>query len=337
MLKHYKWDFVIAALAISCGYLIGGLYGAFTVAVLSVLEVSLSFDNAVVNASVLTNWDDKWRQRFLVWGMLVAVFGMRLIFPVLIVMFTAGLGLIETFTMAIKTPELYAAALKSVHFEIAAFGGTFLLMVFLKYFLDRNKDEHWIEWLEKPLAKVGRLDMSEVVIAVLVLIGMSSLQGDSIHQMGFLKAGIWGLIVYILADAVGALVGGDDEDEGTKRVIQQGIGGFLYLELLDASFSFDGVIGAFALSTNIFIIMLGLGVGALFVRSMTVHLVASGTLSTYKWLEAGAFWAIGVLSATMFIGTVHEIPEAVTGLSGAVLIGAALWSSILHNRKQLTA
>jgi hypothetical protein len=108
---------------------------------------------------------------------------------------------------------------------------------------------------------------------------------------------------------------------------------FLYLEVLDASFSFDGVVGAFAISKNILIIMAGLGIGALYVRSLTILLVDKGTLAAYRFLEHGAFYAIGALAATMLIGTFLHIPEYITGLLGAAFIGLSVISSVLYRKK----
>jgi hypothetical protein len=109
---------------------------------------------------------------------------------------------------------------------------------------------------------------------------------------------------------------------------------FLYLEVLDASFSFDGVIGAFAITNDIVVIALGLGVGAFYVRSFTIYLVNKGTLSEYVFLEHGAHYAIGALAILLFASMKFEIPELVTGLVGISFIGAALLSSIKLNRKQ---
>jgi uncharacterized protein len=111
---------------------------------------------------------------------------------------------------------------------------------------------------------------------------------------------------------------------------------FIYLEVLDASFSFDGVVGAFAITHNLFIIMIGLGVGAMYVRTLTIILVEKGTLLEFRYLENGAFYAIGILSLIMFSGTVIHIPEIFTGLIGIILIGMSLVSSILYNRREKT-
>jgi uncharacterized protein len=109
---------------------------------------------------------------------------------------------------------------------------------------------------------------------------------------------------------------------------------FLYLEVLDAAFSFDGVIGAFAITTDPILIALGLGlIGAMFVRSLTVFLVRKGTLADYVYLEHGAHWAIGALAVILLVGIGYHVDEIVTGLIGVAFIGAAFLSSIMRNRK----
>ncbi len=110
---------------------------------------------------------------------------------------------------------------------------------------------------------------------------------------------------------------------------------FLYLEVLDASFSFDGVIGAFAITSDPIIIALGLGlIGAMFVRSITIYLVRKGTLSEYVFLEHGAHWAIGALALILMVSIGVHVNEIVTGLIGVAFIGAAVISSIRRNRNE---
>lgn len=334
MFKYYGSSYIFTAIALVLGYFLGGWPGVTIVAILGILETSLSFDNAVVNASVLKNWDEKWRKRFLVWGMPIAVFGMRLVFPLLIVAITASLGPIEALNLAMNEPKRYEEIMMSVHHEVAAFGGMFLLMVFIDFFLQEEKDHHWLPFIEAPLSKLGRLGL-EVAVALAVLLLTTHYIGAA-EKLAFLTAGIYGLITYIAAQAVGTLAGGDEAgDEMAGNIIKQGVGGFMYLELLDASFSFDGVIAAFALTNNIFIMMIGLAVGAMFVRSMTLHLVDKGTLNEFRYLEHGAFWAIGILAAIMFIGaTGFHIPEWVTGLTGGAVILISLYSSHKANKKE---
>lgn len=330
MFKYYQSACIVAVLTIIGAFLFGGLATALIVTILAVLEISLSFDNAVVNATILKNWDATWRARFIRYGVPVAVFGMRLIFPLAIVAIIVGIGPVEVVKLAIQHPDQYAAALSSVHNQVSAFGGAFLMMIFLNFFTDAEKDEHWLSWIEEPLSKVGKLDTIQIAITAATVLLVSTLL-PVVAQHGFVVSGMWGIVTYILAESVGTLAGGEEAEEGNK-IIKATLGGFLYLELLDASFSFDGVLGSFALSNNIFVIAAGLGIGAMFVRSMTLQLVDKGVLASYRYLEHGAFYAIAALSIIMFTSTVIKVPQVITGLIGATLIGAALWSSIQINK-----
>ena len=300
--------------------------------ILGVLEVSLSFDNAVVNASVLKDMDAKWRRIFLTWGVLIAVFGMRILFPVVIVAVAAHLGPIEAIRLAATEPQTYERLITNAHIGISGFGGAFLAMVGLKFFFDACKEVHWIGFIEKRLTKLSSVPAIEIAIVLLTLYGVSTLLPIA-DGMTYLVAGIFGLLAFIAVEALGNLLEGSED--ATGAVVRSGLASFMYLEVLDASFSFDGVIGAFALSNNLFVIALGLGIGAMFVRSLTVMLVDKGTLSEYRYLEHGAFWAIIALAMIMLLSAYEglQIPETVTGLIGAVLIGLALWSSVRHNRR----
>jgi hypothetical protein len=339
-LRYFTGSIISLVLAVALGFYIGsvsgvggvsgGLSAAWAVLVLSILETSLSFDNAVVNAKILSGWNAYWKRLFIWVGLPIAVFGMRLFFPLLIVSLATGLGIFETVSLATYDPQAYAAALFSVQHQVEAFGGAFLLMVAFEFFIDSEKNHHWVPGIEKFLAKLGTYQKSVgVAIVLAVLLVISSLL-PGIEQIEFLRAGVYGLIAYVGAKFFAQLLSGSSDVH--EKVVRQGLGGLVYLELLDASFSFDGVIGAFAIANNLFIIMIGLGVGAMFVRSFTLFLVDKGTLSQYRFLEHGALWAICALAIIMLVSVLVDIPEAVTGLIGAVLIALALFSSIRANR-----
>jgi hypothetical protein len=316
------------------GTVTGTLDVIWIVLVLGVLEVSLSFDNAVVNATVLEDMEPVWRKRFLTWGMVIAVFGMRIVFPLVIVAVAAGLGPIETVRLAATNPIEYERIITGAHVGISGFGGAFLAMVGLKFFFDQDKEDHWIEIIEKRLSRFASVEALEIGLVLIALVGMSYLLP---HEEGptLILSGIFGLLAFILVEAINSLLEPENDvtHQAAGAVVRSGLAGFLYLNMLDSAFSFDGVIGAFALSNNIFVIALGLGIGAMFVRSMTIMLVDRGTLAQYRYLEHGAFWAIIALAAIMLISARYQVPEAVTGLIGAVLIGLSLVGSIRHNRR----
>ncbi len=317
----------------STGSLSGTAQMLWIIVVLSILEISLSFDNAVVNASVLKDMDRVWQKRFLTWGILFAVFGMRIVFPLAIVAIAAGLDPMQTIDLSLNNPAEYERIVSSAHVGIAGFGGAFLAMVGLKFFFDGEKDIHWITAVERFLGRFSALPAAEIALLLLAVWGISLVLPDA-EALTFLVAAILGLVTFIAVEGVSTLL---ELNEEKKRlagaVVRSGLGGFLYLNILDASFSFDGVIGAFALSNNMIVIALGLSIGALFVRSMTIHLVEKGTLAQYRYLEHGAFWAIIVLGAIMLLSAKYHIPETVTGLLGAILIGLSLYWSIRFNRR----
>jgi len=303
------------------------------IAVLSVLEVSLSFDNAVVNATVLQDMDRVWRKRFLTWGMVIAVFGMRILFPLAIVAVAAGLGPMEAIDLSLRHPDRYEQIVSSAHVGIAGFGGAFLAMVGLSYFFDSEKEVHWIRWVEGKLSAFSNVKSAELGVLLLALYGVS-LMLDADEALTFLVAGILGVVAFIAVEAIGTLLEMRDAAQRTAGItVRSGMAGFLYLNVLDASFSFDGVIGAFALSNNMVIIALGLSIGAMFVRSLTIMLVEKGTLSEYRYLEHGAFWAIIALAAIMLVSARVPVPETITGLIGAVLIAASLAWSVRYRRR----
>lgn len=342
-MKYFRMSFVITFLCLGLatwwGYTQGGVTGALqamgVAMILSIMEVSLSFDNAVVNAAVLKTWDEFWRNLFLTVGILLAVFGMRLLFPLLIVAQAADLGLGEVWHLALNNPAAYSQHLTDHHAEVAAFGGIFLLLVFFNFLFNDEKHLHWLGYVERKIGSLGKMASISVFLALGVLIASLSMVDES-KKLIVLVAGIWGILTYVGVDIIGSLLEKNDNDSNAnvgELVKRGGIGGFLYLEVLDASFSFDGVIGAFAITSDVVIIMLGLGIGAMFVRSITVYLVHQETLDKFVYLEHGAHYAIGVLAFIMLASMKYHVPELFTGLIGVALILASLWSSITHRRK----
>ncbi|WP_299843935.1 DUF475 domain-containing protein [uncultured Paracoccus sp.] len=338
MLHYFKWAFIVTALGLALGAALGwqmtGTMGGmltifFICCVLAVLEISLSFDNAIVNANKLKDMTPEWQHRFLTWGIIIAVFGMRIVFPLLIVVVAAKIGPWQAMVLAASQPDEYSRIMKEAHLPIAAFGGTFLMMVGLSFFFDHEKDVHWVRWLERRMQKYATIRGIEVAVALVAVLIVSRFL-DPVESQVFFQSAIWGLLTFLLVEVLGGLL--DSSQEMMQAGAKGGLGAFLYLEVLDASFSFDGVIGAFALTHNLFVIAIGLGIGAMYVRSMTIMLVEKGTLTQYRYLEHGAFYAIIALSVIMFLQSFVHIPEVVTGLGGAALIGLSLWSSMRWNK-----
>ncbi|UGT59196.1 DUF475 domain-containing protein [Nocardia asteroides] len=366
VLRIFGLSGLVTVISLVAAFLYGGPTALFLCLILGILEVSLSFDNAVINATVLRRMSDFWQKIFLTVGILIAVFGMRLLFPLAIIWVTAGLNPVQAFDLALNPPAddaayfpdgsaSYETLITDAHPQIAAFGGMFLALLFLNFIFE-ERDITWLSWLEKPLAKAGKLDMLSIVVSGIALVLAAEFLADDDNRATVLLAGLLGMITYIAVDGLGSMFHTeeveDDLDEAGKELDGKRTGPselakatgkagfflFLYLEVLDASFSFDGVIGAFAITADPIIIALGLGlIGAMFVRSITVYLVRQGTLSEYVYLEHGAHWAIGALATILLVSIGVHINEIITGLVGVAFIGAAFWSSIRRNRKAAAA
>lgn len=352
-LKNFKMTIIVAIVCLTLSFLWGLLHGPnaglaaafnalFITAVLSVMELSLSLDNAVVNASILKHWDKFWKMLFLTVGILIAVFGMRLVFPVLIVSITADLSMMDTVSLALNNPIEYSTKLLENHISIAAFGGMFLWLVFASFIFDSEKEIFWLGKSEQLLSSLGNIPyisyLSSAAVLYLISLAVPSNLSDEVLKAGVIGIGIYGG-VQLLGWLLEKFTGSSEEEskangELATGTVKAGFGGFLYLELLDASFSFDGVVGAFAITSDIVIIACGLAIGAMAVRCLTIYLVNEGTLDNYRYLEHGAMYAIGVLALILLSSGFVHLPEIVTGLIGVLIIGVAFYQSIQANKKE---
>lgn len=338
-LRIFKRYYIAPTISLFVGlilaFFIDGPSAVWTTFVLSILEVSLSFDNAIVNAQVMKNMDSYWKHWFITWGMLIAVGGMRLLFPLIIVGLATDTNPWDALMLAINDKAAYKEALTSVHTSVMGFGQSFLMMVGLTFFINHDKDIHWLDAIERRLTVLGEIEaiQAALTLGITLLIHHQLLVSHGEGEANqYLMASLYGLILYISVRGLEAFIGVEEGDL-TKAVVKTGLTSVIYLEVLDASFSFDGVLGAFALSDNLFIIAIGLGVGAWYVRSMTIMMDDNGTIDQFKYLEHGAFYAIISLAVIMNLNTMFEISETITGLIGAAFIGASLISSISYNRK----
>lgn len=312
---------IISALALIGVWYYSGLNAFLLVLILSILEVTLSFDNAVVNAKVLVRMSPRWQRRFLTWGIAVAVFGTRFILPILIVSAAAWTSPLLITQLAFTDPAEYGRLLEEVQGSIAAFGGVFLIMVSLKYFFNQAKNIHWIKSIEKHLVKWGRIEAIEIAIALSLITILSFF--TTFEQASVLIAGTIGLVLFILMEGLAGSLSME-----SKNIAKNGLALFIYLNVLDSAFSLDGVVGAFALTTNLLIIVVGLGIGAYFVRTLTVYFVEQKTLTELVYLEHGAHWAILGLAVAMLANLVIHIPEVVTGLIGLVFVALSYRASL---------
>lgn len=314
----------------------GGVSSLWLFAILCILEVTFSFDNAVINSRILSRMSKLWQTIFLTIGIFIAVFLVRFALPILIVQIATGIPFGEVINMAFTNPERYGEEVHKAGPVIEAFGGTFLLMLGISYFLDHEKVVHWLRPVEKFLARAGKIRFIKLIFMALVAALLYFTVEPELKDT-VLVSSILGIVLQFGLHSLSVLFEKkfNSVNKAGHLVGWAAFASFMYLEVLDASFSFDGVIGAFALTSSVLLIVTGLGVGAFWVRSLTIYLMRAGTLAKYRYLEHGAHWAILALGVLMLIKLYHvELPEAVTGSLGLVFIITAVITSIIEKRQQ---
>lgn len=318
---------VAAIVGVGYGISIKAMFLMFA---LIIIELTFSFENAIINAKILQKLSHFWQNIFLTVGIIIAVFGMRIVFPIAIVALTAGLGWREVLDLALNHPDTYSDKLHDAHPLIASFGGAFLLTLALSFFADKSRSVHWFAGFEKKAQKFIPHHFG-TPLAAFAIVGLFAALPVNDHPRETLIAGGVGVLVYTAIHTLTVLLSAAQAKRKIDTV--KGMTGaaafssFLYLELLDASFSFDGVVGAFAITTNVVLIAIGLGVGAIWVRSFTIFMIRRKTLANYIYLEHGAHYTVAVLAFIMLISVLFEIPEVIAGAFGIALIGSSIVAS----------
>ncbi len=306
-----------------------GVGASWVALILIAIEIAFSFDNAILNARILSRLSRFWQNIFLTVGALVAVFGMRIVFPILIVALTAHTGWHQVLDLALHHPDAYATKLEEAHPAIASFGGAFLLVLALDFFTDNTRQVLWLTRLERKLSRLA-WNWAPPLITLGATFVVAWLPFNH-YQRTTMISGMAGVAIYSLMHGITEFMG-KLEGRRTKTHARAQTGllafiSFLYLEVLDASFSFDGVIGAFVVTQDIILIAVGLGVGALWVRSLTIFMVRRGTLARYMYVEHGAHYTIGMLAILLFVSLFVDVPEVITGLAGMSIIAASVIAS----------
>lgn len=304
-------------------------YGAVIIPVLFallVIEITFSFENAIINAKVLTAMSRFWQTMFLTIGIFIAIFGMRVVFPIALVAVAANTPWQSVLDMALNDPVAYSHQLEIAYPSIAAFGGSFLLMLALSFLFDTSHKVMWIRPIESFLRRISKPYLPTVV--TLMVIGFFAILPRNEHPQTTIVAGFIGLATYLVVHGLAEFFTRIQQKQNKQagNVIRHGFAAFLtflYLEVLDASFSLDSVIGAFAITNQVLLIAAGLGIGAVWVRSMTVYIVRKGSLATYRFLEHGAHYTVLLLAITMFI----HVPETFAGLAGIAIIASSFIAS----------
>ncbi len=326
-LRIFGISFLLTAMIVGISLYYGGLSILPILFALLIIEITFSFENAIINAKVLTTMSKFWQTMFLTIGIFIAIFGMRVVFPIALVAIAGNTSWQNVLDTALNDPEAYAMQLETAYPSIAAFGGAFLLMLALTFFFDPHRKTQWLRPIESLAHRYSNRFMPTLLTAA--VIGFFAALPRNDHPGTTITAGAVGIITYLVVHGLAEFftkLQNKSLKKTAKPVIRHGFAAFLtfmYLEVLDASFSLDSVIGAFAITNQVLLIAAGLGIGAVWVRSMTVYMVRKGSLATYRYLEHGAHYTVLILAITMFI----HVPETFAGLAGIAIIIASFIAS----------
>ena len=298
------------------------LTALFTIVGLSLFEIISSVDNAIINAEVLSTMSKRARRWFLTWGMLVAVFLVRGLLPLAIIWaFNTSLSVGQVLSAAWSSDPLVQESIhKSAPILLIA-GGVFLLFLFL----------HWLFLEDKHmgLPRAEKFFMAKgvwfyaVVSILLAIIAWFALQESNL--MGF--GAVVGSTLFFITH--GFKQNAKEQEKKMLGSVQSDISKLFFLEIIDATFSLDGVLGAFAFTLSVLLILIGNGLGALVVRQLTIAGVER--IKKYIYLKNGAMYSILVLGIIMILHSFgFDIPEYVSPLATFIIIGFFFWKSKLH-------
>ncbi len=287
---------------------------------LIVFEIVSSVDNAIVNAHVLKTMSVKWRKIFLFWGILTAVFIIRGLLPLIIVWLSAPeLGFLKLFQSMIHGDPTIAHLLEARKGVILIGAGVFLVLVYLHWLFLEKKDPYFVpDKLIKPQHGVWFFAAAAIMLVALLYF-------SRISWLLMLSAAIGNAVFFIMYGFREQATKAEEALQGRESNLSD-FSKLMYLEVLDASFSFDGVVGAFAFTTSVPLIFLGNGIGALVVRQLTI--IGIEKVTRYKWLKNGAMTAIGILGTFMILKSFNiHIPEYLPTLTTIGLVGLTFWRS----------
>ncbi len=286
---------------------------------LVVFEVVNSVDNAVVNASVLKTMNTLWRKRFLIIGIVTSVFLVRFLLPLFIVWISVpSISLSEMFLAFAGQSHVAAQAIQTQKPIILMFGGVFLLYLYFHWLFLEQKEPLFIERYLK--AKQGAWFFA--VAAVLLVVIMYFARFNSLMMLAAAVGSATFFLLYGLKETAQA----SEEHLAAGASGLSDLSKFVYLEVLDATFSFDGVVGAFAFTINLVLILIGMGIGAIVVRELTIKGI--DTIGKYRYLKNGALTSIGFLGIFMLIESFGaEMPSYIPTIATFILIGFAFYKS----------
>lgn len=270
------------------------------IAGLSVFEVITSIDNAVINADVLSTMSQRARRWFLVYGFFFAVFIVRGLLPLLIIwLANPQLGFMGSLTATFSNDPHVAESIEQSAPLLLLGGGVFLIFLFFNWLFLEPKN-YGLKG-ERFIHNQGAWFFAIVSVLLSVIVWFAL----QVHPMLAFSAVVGSTAFFIIH-------GFQQFAEAQEKKLMSGgmsdLSKIAYLEVLDSTFSIDGVIGAFAFTFSVPLILLGNGLGAIVLRKLTVSNI--DRIKKYKYLKNGAMYSILFLGSIMILDSFgYHIPH----------------------------
>jgi uncharacterized protein len=295
-----------------------------TVAGLCLFETVSSIDNAIINAEVLSGMGKRARRWFLTWGILIAVFAVRGFLPWLIVWGAVPeLGPIGSFLAAFSSDPLVHEAIESAKPVLLMAGGSFLILLFLHWLFQEPKNFGLPG--ERFFLKQGVWFYAAASALICALVWFASARGG---MLGF--AVTLGSTAFFITS--GFKQNAEKQEASLLKASISDLSKLLYLEIIDLTFSIDGVLGAFAFTLSVPLILIGNGLGAVVVRQITVGNIER--IKRYRFLKNGAMYSILALGSAMTCEAFGmHLPEWLSPLATFLIVGAFFWKSAVDARR----
>lgn len=289
------------------------LFILLTILGLTVFEIITSIDNAIINAEVLSTMSQKARRWFLFWGILFAVFVVRGLLPFIIIWAALpGMSPLEVLAVTLSSGEEVRHTIEDAAQVLLLGGGVFLVFVFFHWLFLEPKN-FGLARTEKFFFDQGAWFFAVVSILLMIIVWFA-LQISSMLAFGAVVGSTAFFIIHGFRQFA---------EQQEKKLLSVGVSDFskiAYLEVLDSTFSVDGVIGAFAFTFSVPLILLGNGLGAVVLRQITVSNIER--IKKYKYLKNGAMYSIFVLGAIMILdGFGYHIPAWISPLAMFLTVG----------------
>ena len=294
-----------------------------TIAGLAIFESITSIDNAIINAEILATMQAKARRWFLTWGILIAVFGIRGILPWLIVWVMApGLSPWQALTATFTDDPAAQKAIQDSAPVLLIGGGVFFIFLFCNWLFQEPKKFGLPG--EDFFARQGAWFYAMVSIALMLIVWFALKKEP---MLGF--GAVVGSTAFFITHGFKRYAETQEERLLHAQTTISDIAKIIYLEVIDSTFSIDGVVGAFAFTLSVPLILLGNGIGAIVVRQLTIYNLDK--IKRYVYLKNGAMYSVLVLGFVMLgHGYGIHIPDWLAPVSTIVIVGYFLWKSLKH-------